>query len=783
LAFPLEALQEVRPLRRAVSPILRLTNSALTCCAQELPAGDGATHDFEAAPDIAIHRPSLSVLKSGAVSLSMKSRHLFKLNVLFLLISNSTLVLMILFLLISSAYQRREESRSGAGTSASSIQFFLLQQARGALSILQSELEETERDTKFIAELASHIFTHPESFRLAAQPGEYDYDQQTRLYGSARNDGTSLLLLSAVTELNSDILLDIRLSEYLNPVFKGVLSLRSSYLEIGLYTVDSLIRVYPWIDIQKKISTGLLKRNFKANDFVFFDKATPEKNSLKKPVWTMLSGEAVDPTPKAFCSAPFDSGGVFKGVIVIGLSLGKTSSRSFENVDSKAQLAFFLSKQNQILSMNQILEPNLRSRDYQARSMSQFPFSKSARIQKIIQRLPSATSEHFEKVSDFYIQVLPSGILPIKFVTLLPVDQAARLGFAPSAPWLSQKRGWAIWGGVVLLVFSLCGSLWVVKFQRDLENSSRQLALSFSVLENLNLDSVGIGHQEGILGDLFQKFESSVEALRIHLESLATGVAGHSVDGVPDLSAPSKDVEAVLGKMRVLSCFEAGDSMETGLSRLVAFLGEFSQADRICFMFYSAGEKLLRSSGVGHGFSAVTLEKLTVAVSEGSFFERVLASDRVVYTNSFSLSLTPADSETLSGLILRNILICPLTDQETVFGLVLAGDKKNDFDSEDQSRFQALQETISKCVKNLLQFEGYRNIDLLRRQYCTELARAVEAPLNRIKGEVQSIYSRLGKLTPYYKQHCETILFEVGRLYEITSEAGEFDHPSLKPPS
>jgi hypothetical protein len=28
-------------------------------------------------------------------------------------------------------------------------------------------------------------------------------------------------------------------------------------------------------------------------------------------------------------------------------------------------------------------------------------------------------------------------------------------------------------------------------------------------------------------------------------------------------------------------------------------------------------------------------------------------------------------------------------------------------------------------------------------------------------------------LTPYYKQHCETILFEIGKLYEMLREVGE----------
>jgi hypothetical protein len=64
-------------------------------------------------------------------------------------------------------------------------------------------------------------------------------------------------------------------------------------------------------------------------------------------------------------------------------------------------------------------------------------------------------------------------------------------------------------------------------------------------------------------------------------------------------------------------------------------------------------------------------------------------------------------------------------------------------------------------------------LNQLRREYSVELAKAVEAPLDRIRTEVQSIYARLGRLTPYYKHHCETILFEAGKLYEMLREVRE----------
>ena len=91
-----------------------------------------------------------------------------------------------------------------------------------------------------------------------------------------------------------------------------------------------------------------------------------------------------------------------------------------------------------------------------------------------------------------------------------------------------------------------------------------------------------------------------------------------------------------------------------------------------------------------------------------------------------------------------------------------------------------LQDAVSRVLTNLLQCEGYRQIDSLRRQYCRELFGLLEEPLNRIRAEVQSIFSRLGKLTPYYKGHCEQILFEVGRLYEIAHEASSLENFSQK---
>src|SRR5439155_25714922 len=109
-------------------------------------------------------------------------------------------------------------------------------------------------------------------------------------------------------------------------------------------------------------------------------------------------------------------------------------------------------------------------------------------------------------------------------------------------------------------------------------------------------------------------------------------------------------------------------------------------------------------------------------------------------------------------------------DGGRLVGAVVLSDKPSGVRAEDEAFLGALQIVLSKTMRNIYQCDGLSKLSELRREYCLELAKAVETPLGRIRTEVQSIYARLGKLTPYFKQHCETILFEVGKLYEILRE-------------
>ena len=137
----------------------------------------------------------------------------------------------------------------------------------------------------------------------------------------------------------------------------------------------------------------------------------------------------------------------------------------------------------------------------------------------------------------------------------------------------------------------------------------------------------------------------------------------------------------------------------------------------------------------------------------------------------------------MSPVIQRNYLAVPLLDDQRLLGAVVLSDKPSGVSSEDEALLGAMQAVLSKTMQNIYQCDGLSKLNQLRREYCFELAKAVEAPLDRIRTEVQAIYDRLGKLTPYYKQHCETILFEVGKLYEMLREAREAETPAESKPA
>jgi hypothetical protein len=674
-----------------------------------------------------------------------------------ILIANSAFALILVlvcFHLISPGPKVADPIQS---SSTRLVQNLMSQRSLASMSLWDAQLEQAERDTGFVAEVASHIFSHPQSFRLAAQPGEYDFDSASGLYGSLRNDGTSVLLLSAETHLSPEILHDIRLSEYLNPVFKSIMSLKLQYSEISLYTTDSLLRSYPWFDVKQRLAGGLLKKDFKSAEFPFFESARPEKNALKKPVWTLDMRQRDRKLGQAICAAPFDSSGLFKGTIALTVSLSKIAARSFSSVGPQGEIMLFLNGENQIVSLDDAADSDL-----------------APQIQQLVQDLPKERDSHFEQVADFYVQSSPSRVLPLTLISLLRDVQAIKLGLTSPVPVTSQSRPWILGtvGASVLLL--LLNSFWVIRTQQGIASSHRQLSQSLSALADLDLDSAFTRRP----GDLFERLDKAVQSVKDRLELLAAERKEEAAETIqpteanPPLPvAAAAELEMISTRFKVLSCFDTRETVEVCLSRLAKLLAEIFQVQRVWFLFYSPAERLLRTSVTGHIVPSAALDPPAIRLNQGGLFEKVVGAPQIFWANC--IGETPTESDFVNRHISKNILICPLGDSQNVFALLVLGDKTGDFGNQDRDRFATLREPISSVLKDLMQCEGFRKIDLLRRAYCAELTKAIETPLNRIRGEVQSIYSRLGRLTPYYKQHCETILFEVGKLYEIGREASE----------
>src|SRR5262245_44776208 len=227
------------------------------------------------------------------------------------LLLTANLVAVILLLGLAASFLRGSR---GTGVATQESGAFILQ-AKSVAAVLTSELERVRLGTQAASELATHIFSNQESYRLAAQPGEYDYDKSTGVYGSARDDGTSVVFLSAASNLNPEILREIRLSEYLNPVFKASRSSNPLNRSTALYTTDGLVRSYPWFDFRSRIVSGALKPGFSVMELPFFARAIPSRNLSKEGVWEAVGPGTLGSEIQLVCAAPFFAGDLLRGVI------------------------------------------------------------------------------------------------------------------------------------------------------------------------------------------------------------------------------------------------------------------------------------------------------------------------------------------------------------------------------------------------------------------------------------------------------------------------------------
>jgi len=633
-------------------------------------------------------------------------------------------------------------------------------QAQSAASLLMSDLERVRQETRSAAELATHIFSNPESYRLAAQPGEYDYDQATGLYGSARNDGTSVVFLSAASRLNPEILRDIRLSEYLNPVFKASASLNPLGRNIVLYTTDGLVRSYPWFDFKSRIASGALKRSFSVTDLPFFAKAAPSRNPSKESVWELSRSGSQNGQKQLVCAAPFFAGDSFRGVIAVEVDAGKLAAQLFGNLEPHDTLGLLLAVDGWVLETSRTLGSKVELTGLLPDVLKNLRVSGLAGLEQLLLRL--ANTERF--VGDeagFYLAVAASTDLPVRPVLVVP-ESLIRLHGVPRG-----SGGFPFW--LLIGVGLACGlflvdAWWIVQTRRNLVETEKKLSESFTALSDLNLQSALTVNPQSMLSELYPRLNEGLASIQGSLEASLVEAVPEEVGVVTE--KVGRDLKLIEHQAAVSCAFDAADSARHNLNRLASALRGVLEARLVNFFtFFESALRILPQGASGAS------EEPLIEWKEGPLFDALNRSRRAVSSNT----LVPSSEEQrlLSLVIQGNYLAVPLLDDQRLLGAVVLSDKPSGFSAADGELLGALQAVLSKTVQNIYRCDGLSKLSQLRREYCFELAKAVEAPLDRIRTEVQSIYDRLGKLTPYYKQHCETILFEVGKLYEMLREARE----------
>ena len=313
-------------------------------------------------------------------------------------------------------------------------------------------------DTKSLADLATHIFSHPESYRLSAQPGEYDYDEKTGIYGSVRNDGTSVAFLSTLTPLTPNLLKEVRLSEYLNPMFQTLLRLNPDYGRVSLITEDSFQRSFPWFNFKEQIRGGRMKKDYQSSGLSIFVKASPAHNPQHDAVWEVIAADSPEQGNRILCAAPFFVGDQFHGVIVTEVNPVPWAKRSFLDSDFRDRQALLLGNGDQD-AWNKSVNGEVSS--WRSRSEGAPQFLKDLKLrnvsdlESILSGLPM-TETYSGRLSGDYLQVFPLGPFPARLVALLTPSEANDISTGEPPGSFLSRQVWTIWdcsGHVGLMLF------------------------------------------------------------------------------------------------------------------------------------------------------------------------------------------------------------------------------------------------------------------------------------------------------------------------------------------
>ena len=671
-------------------------------------------------------------------------------------------------------------------------------QANSVAALFSLKLEKTRQDTKILADLATDIFSHPESYRLSAQPGEYDYDEKIGIYGSVRNDGTSVAFLSTLTPLTPNLLKEVRLSEYLNPMFQTLLRQNPDYGRLSLITVDSFQRSFPWFNFKEQIRSGRMKKDYQSSNRSIFAKANPANDPLRDVVWEVIAADFPERGNRVLCAAPFFAGDPFHGIIVTEVNPVSLAKECFLASDFRDRQALILGNGDRVLGISPLIEQSViqASSDGTPEFLKDLKLRNFSKLKSILSGLPMKEG-YSGRLAEDYLQVLPLGPIPARLVALVTPGEVIDIsaGESPGLFWSRQR--WATWIAVIAGLMLSLNSLWIFNHRKKPEKTSGDEGdapwpppESMERFDEFNSEGRG---KPGEDASPFDEEEQSLVIGEDHPTELLDECIPDSAERPDDDPFPFREAEqafdanamhsaemialqSLTHQVAILSCLDMVGPMSLHLPRLCETLQEVFSVQHAIILLYSQEDRTFRALWENPVIREEGAGIRPLEIKAEGFLDLPADSRNVFYINTPSRD--SGGDGGLSLIVKRNYMVGALLFQEKILGGVLLVDKDSDFTIDDKNHLLELGGSIALTLRNLYQCEGLLKIDELRREYGLALRRAVETTLDRIREEVQVIYIRFGRSSPSQKKHCEAILFEVGKLMEVVKEVREFDPES-----
>lgn len=217
-------------------------------------------------------------------------------------------------------------------------------------------LTRVEADTAELAEYATFLYNHAESYGRYPTPTAYTYANNGSFGSQTPNENSwlvaSTLALAADGQASQELLAEIYLTEFMDVKFRTIANNNPYAVQLYLNTSSQLSRGMPfidgsylWID-----ATQQFPPDMDLAEFDFFFLADAEHNPEREPVWTELYWDPAGLGWMVSCVAPVYVGDDLKGVVGIDITLGKMIDEILNVQVEDTGFAFLMSDSGQAIA-------------------------------------------------------------------------------------------------------------------------------------------------------------------------------------------------------------------------------------------------------------------------------------------------------------------------------------------------------------------------------------------------------------------------------------------------